>query len=131
MKPRQRNYQPGHRRDPNRKFNGRKEIDALYDKQWEAYRLKFLAINRECYACGKAAEVVDHLKPHKGSILLFKQTDNHIPLCIKCHNTVTTKFDRHYREGNPITDKILWLNRNRIPTESWTPKRVKVMPSYG
>jgi 5-methylcytosine-specific restriction protein A len=129
MKPR--NYQPKHRRDSNRNFNGRKRIDAMYDTEWESYRESFLRINPECYACGETATVVDHLRPHKGDETLFKKTDNHIPLCAICHNTVTTLFDRNFRIGSPITKKIEWLNRNRAGNRDWVPRRVKVLPKYG
>ncbi len=126
----QRNFSPKHRSAGGRKFNGRKHIDALYDGVWEAYRKRFLAINKECYACGRPATVVDHLKPHQGDVVLFKKTDNHIPLCITCHNTVTAKFDMRYREGGSIAPKIEWLNRNRFPGPDWEPKKVKVLPNY-
>jgi len=102
----------------------------MYNRTWEAYRLRFLAINKECYACGKPAEVVDHLKPHKGDEFLFKKTDNHIPLCTVCHNTVTTLFDRRYRVGDSITKKIEWLSRKRVPGTGWDFKRVKVLDRY-
>lgn len=126
----QRNFKPKHRATGGRKFNGRKHIDEMYDHAWEKYRRRFLEINPQCYACGKPATVVDHLKPHQGDEKLFKQTDNHIPLCVTCHNTVTTMFDRNYRAGNPITDKIKWLSRNRIPGTKTAWRRVKVLPYY-
>lgn len=126
----QRNFAPKHRSAVGRKFDGRKRINDMYDERWNAYRRRFLAINCECYACGKPATVVDHLKPHQGDEYLFKKTDNHIPLCVVCHNTVTAKFDMRYVAGNPITDKIQWLNRKRIPGGEWNPKKVKVLPSY-
>jgi 5-methylcytosine-specific restriction endonuclease McrA len=131
----QRNFKPKHRTSGGgsggRKFNGRKYIDEMYDSVWEAYRRRFLAINKECYACGQPATVVDHLKPHQGDEQLFKKTDNHIPLCVTCHNTVTSLFDRRYQAGNPITEKIQWLNRRRQAREGWLPRRVKVLPTYG
>jgi len=99
-------------------------------RDWRNYAAKFLAINKECYACGKPATVVDHLKPHKGDEFLFKKTDNHIPLCTSCHNTVTSKFDRYYRQGDSIENKIKWLSRLRGVTDGWFPKKVKVLPSY-
>src|SRR6185369_5488186 len=124
----QSSFVPRHRRNPTgKKFNGRAKIDAMYDKDWERYRGRFLAINSECYACGKPSQVVDHLKPHQGDVGLFEKLDNHIPLCISCHNTVTTKFDRYYRAGGSITEKIKWLSRNRFPRDDWSPKRVKVL----
>lgn len=126
----QSNFVPKHRKNSPRTFNGRAKIDAMYDGDWERYRVRFLKVNRECYACGELATVVDHLTPHQGDKQLFEKLDNHIPLCVVCHNTVTTKFDRNYRAGNPITNKIQWLNSRRIAREDWTPHRVKVLQSY-
>lgn len=128
---RQRNFKPSHRNNNHKQFNGRKKIDDMYDYNWEKYRLKFLAINRECYACGEYATVVDHLVPHKGDKILFEKTNNHIPLCVNCHNFVTSKFDRGYVPGSSIEKKTEWLNRNRVSREDWNPQRVRVLPKYG
>ncbi len=125
----QRNFQPKHRTATAKKFNGRKAIDALYDYEWERYRARFLAVNPECYCCGQPADVTDHLRPHQGDVKLFKQTDNHIPLCSKHHNTVTSKFDRRHRAGDSITEKIRWLNDMRLA--NGCTRRVKVLPNYG
>lgn len=121
-------YKPRHKKSPGRTFNYRKDIDNLYDRAWEAYRTEFLKHNHQCYSCGQFATVVDHLIPHKGDIVLFQKLDNHIPLCQKCHNTVTTKFDRNFVVGYPIGPKLTWIGRNRARMDVTT--RVKVMPSY-
>jgi 5-methylcytosine-specific restriction endonuclease McrA len=127
----QRNFKPTHAKATNsRSFNGRKKIEAMYDHNWEKYRKRFLAVNPTCYACGAVAIVVDHLRPHQGDETLFKKLDNHIPLCIVCHNTVTSLFDRRFRAGNSIQKKIDWLSRNRIVGGEWEPKRVKVLDKY-
>lgn len=128
----QRNFQPKHRKAAGKTFNGRKDIEDMYRRtdDWRNYCARFLKINPECYACGEPATVVDHLKPHKGDEHLFKKTDNHIPLCVSCHNTVTAKFDAKYIPGNPITEKIKWLSRKRVIGGKWEPKKVKVLPSY-
>jgi 5-methylcytosine-specific restriction endonuclease McrA len=126
----QRNFKPRHLKSPGtaRKFNGRKHIDDMYDDAWNRYRQRFLAINPNCYACGKKAIVVDHLIPHQGDEKLFLKLDNHIPLCVRDHNTVTSLFDRKYVAGNPVTDKIKWLNDRRLHCENTI--RVKVLASY-
>lgn len=116
---------------PGRRFNGRKKIDDMYGEAWEKYRKRFLALNPECYACGWKAVVVDHLVPHQGDEMLFRKLDNHIPLCISCHNTVTSLFDRKHVTGTPVTEKIKWLNSGRIPgADGWHPRRIKVLASY-
>lgn len=100
------------------------------DDSWRNYCARFLAVNSQCYACGQKATVVDHLLPHKGDDFLFKKLDNHIPLCDKDHNFVSAKFDRKYIIGSSNYMKIGWLNSRRMPTDTWTPKPVKVLASY-
>lgn len=109
-------------------FDGRKNIKDMYDEQWAKYRLKFLAVNSRCYACGTTAKIVDHLLPHKGDIKLFKKLDNHIPLCTSCHNRVTALFDKMHSSGTPITAKLMWLAEQR--TKNDLTFRVKVLPKY-
>lgn len=126
-----RNFRPNHQIHKAKKTHDpiRKKTQAMYaTTAWQNYRTRFLQINSECYACGAKATVVDHLRPHKGDENLFKQTDNHIPLCESHHNTVTALFDKR---GMPIEKKIAWLNQHRHNgTTDWTPKRVKVLPRY-
>ncbi len=127
----QKNFKPRHQNNSlSRAFNPRQKILNMYDVAWEKYRARFLKINSDCYACGKKATEVDHLIPHQGDEKLFKKLDNHIPLCVSCHSTVTSKFDRYYRPGNPVTEKIKFLSRNRFPTDTWIPTKVKVLASY-
>lgn len=57
--------------------------------------------------------MVDHLVPHKGDEKLFQASGNHIPLCAKCHNTVTGKFDYKYSTGGSIEEKTSWMNTER------------------
>lgn len=73
---------------------------------------------------------MDHLVPFKGDEKLFKDTGNHIPLCEKDHNYVSAKFDYKYVVGSPIHAKVGWLNSRRIPTDTWVPAPVKVLPKY-
>ena len=112
-----------------KKFNGRKEIDDLYDSNWSTYSKVFLTVNPLCYSCGSPSQVTDHLEPHKGDSFLFKKTDNHIPLCHKCHNTITAKFDRNYIKKEGITKKLKWIADNRFRNGLGFP--VKVLPKYG
>lgn len=120
-------YKPKHS-GAGRKFNPRKEIDAMYDTKWQQYRSRFLKENSRCYACGAEASVVDHLTPHKGCERLFRQLDNHIPLCLYCHNKATNLFDRNYRPGSSIKSKLEWLAWSRATKE--VTLKVRVMPNY-
>lgn len=113
-----------------RRFNGRAAIDNMYDDTWRKYALKFLEINKNCYSCGEKSQVVDHLLPHKGDQKLFEQTDNHLPLCHRCHNTVTALFDRHHKKNSKLNiDKLKWLAANRM--RYCVATKVFVLPKYG
>lgn len=108
-----------------KKFDGRKAITDLYkNSKWKNYRLKFLAYNPKCYACGEAAQVVDHVQAHRGDEKLFWQTDNMIPLCHKCHNTATALFDKL---GKPLKEKLEWLAWSRA-SKNLLGTKVKVVP---
>lgn len=111
-----------------RRFDGQAHWKEMYDSQWEDYRRRYLAINQSCYSCGQRSEVVDHLVPAKGDERLFRKLDNHIPLCKSCHNTVTAKFDRRYRPGDHINQKLQWIANNRLKFDLTF--RVKVLPKY-
>jgi 5-methylcytosine-specific restriction endonuclease McrA len=118
-----RSFSPRHKSGSvGRAFNGRKHIDALYDGEWEA-------VNGRCYRCGVEATVVDHLRPHQGDVGLFKQLDNHIPLCKPCHDQGTALFDRRFKTGGSIRSKLEWIQWSRAG-KSLT-FRVKVLPYYG
>lgn len=125
----QRTFKPRHATGSvGRKFDGKRDFHNMYDGDWERYRAKFLGINRRCYACGGIATVVDHVRPHQGDEKLFKQRDNHIPLCASDHNYITAKFDRNFPVGGSIDPKLRWLSTCRL--RRGLTFKVKVMPSY-
>ena len=82
-----------------------------YDKSWSKYRFRFLHHNPLCYCCGEKAAVIDHIRAHKGNQELFWNQHNYMPLCKRCHDTITGKFDRH----NPpkTEEKIEWVKKER------------------
>ncbi len=62
-----------------------------YDAQWQKARLRFLGNHPLCVICLKRgrvspATVVDHIKPHKGDMELFWDSDNWQSLCKQCHD---------------------------------------------
>ena len=78
----------------------RPEWRRFYGRKWAAYRKAFLsrAENAFCVRCltiGREtpAGEVDHIKPHRGDINLFWDSDNHQPLCKRCHSIKTVKED--------------------------------------
>lgn len=113
----------------NQVFNGRLHLDRLYDHVWERYSKVFLSFNPNCYSCGSKSSVVDHIQPHKGDEVIFRKLDNHLPLCFKCHNTVTALYDKKYIKGHSVEPKLRWLAQQRINYQCTT--RVKVLPEYG
>lgn len=124
-----RQYQPRHKRASSpRQFNGRARIDAMYDAAWEAYRRRFLDANPRCYSCEEWATVVDHIVPHQGNEDLFRKLDNHLPLCARCHNIITAKFDRYHQRGVMPLQKLKWLKERRV-AQGLT-RRVRPLPSY-
>jgi len=69
-----------------------------YGRRWQRYRLSYLKANPLCVKCIEqtkaiAAEVVDHIIPHKGDHDLFWDKNNHQPLCTPCHNYKTATED--------------------------------------
>jgi 5-methylcytosine-specific restriction endonuclease McrA len=105
-------------------FNPKAHIDALYKGEWAEYSKDFLKINDKCYSCGAKSEATDHLKVHLGDLYLFHSRENHIPLCHRCHNFITGKFDR--RTPQDYEGKLRWLQSNRIRNNLIFP--VKIIP---
>jgi 5-methylcytosine-specific restriction enzyme A len=102
----------------------REKTQAMYvTKEWRQYKFRFLHHNPLCYMCESKATVVDHIVAHKGDKILFEKLDNHLPLCVRCHNTLTAKFDRNPKT-NP-QEKIAYIESHRTNTFP-----VKVLPTY-
>lgn len=72
----------------------------LYNNQrWRHLRRRVLDHEPLCRACGargiiRAAEVVDHIKPHRNDEALFWGESNLQPLCGKCHSIKTASETR-------------------------------------
>jgi 5-methylcytosine-specific restriction protein A len=69
-----------------------------YGAAWQRARDGYLAKHPLCAACaghGKTtpANVVDHIKPHKGDRALFWDSTNWQPLCKQCHDVKTATRD--------------------------------------
>ena len=108
FKPAQRKEKNYFELDSNKRLTGRAKG---YDKDWERYRWRFLYYNKRCYACGSKAQVVDHIVAHKGNSELFRDTKNHMPLCVGCHSVVTGRFDR--KKVQNLKGKVDWIERKR------------------
>jgi len=69
-----------------------------YDSRWRKVRLVYLRSNPLCVICSTegrltAANVIDHIKPHKGNDALFWDELNWQALCESCHNRKTLTED--------------------------------------
>ncbi len=78
-------------------FQGPK-TPSLYNWKWRKAAKQFLIENPLCAEClrqGKTelAEVVDHIRPHKGDLALFWNSENWQPLSRVCHNRKTAAED--------------------------------------
>ncbi len=65
---------------------------SLYNYRWQKERKAFLVANPLCAVHKKrgkvvAAEVVDHVIPHRGNLDLFWDKSNWQPLCKFCHDS--------------------------------------------
>jgi 5-methylcytosine-specific restriction enzyme A len=109
----------GHRRREKHRIQERKEFDQRrgsaarrgYDARWRATRKRFLAIHPLCAECRrlgrvKAATVVDHIVPHKGSANLFWDESNWQALCKKCHDSKTVAVDGRWGGGSKSLDRF-------------------------
>lgn len=83
--------------------------------RWLKGREWFLRNNPLCVFCGEEgiavpAEVVDHIKPHKGDVALFYDTKNWQPLCKPHHDGFKQRLERNADvvqtglDGWPVTD---------------------------
>lgn len=69
-----------------------------YGSRWQRLRLAFLRSNPLCVHCKadkriRAANVVDHIVPHKGDDSLMWSESNLQPLCASCHSVKTSSED--------------------------------------
>ncbi|CDX21963.1 HNH endonuclease (fragment) [Mesorhizobium sp. ORS 3324] len=65
-----------------------------YTVAWEKARVEFLAAHPVCRFCPEAANVVDHIKPHRGDMRLFWNRSNWQPLCTRCHSSIKQSRER-------------------------------------
>lgn len=76
-----------------------------YGARWQATRVGFLRRHPLCECCkanGRvtAAEVVDHIVPHKGDMGLFWDRANWQALCnVPCHQRIKQGVERRYWLG--------------------------------
>jgi 5-methylcytosine-specific restriction enzyme A len=64
-----------------------------YTRRWSAVAKAHLMKYPLCVICGRPAEEVDHIKPHKGDMRLFWDPKNRQSLCKPCHSRKTAVED--------------------------------------
>lgn len=93
--------------------------------QWQAIRSERLSIEPLCRACAAkgivmAANVADHIKPHRGDPALFFDIHNTQSLCAPCHDIDKGYIEAHgfskavSADGYP-TDPLHPMNRHAPP----------------
>lgn len=108
-------------------FSNKDKYKHLYNSpHWGRYSRDFLSHNDQCYRCGSDSEVTDHLEPHKGNILKFWNEENYIPLCERCHNMATSKFEMSWKGLESLKQKVKWINSNRRVNQITT--KVIILP---
>ena len=79
----------------------------LYNSRWRKLRKQFLKEHPLCEECKRegivtAAEVVDHVIPHKGNEELFWDESNWQSLCKHHHDAKTAKEDGRFGNKNEV-----------------------------
>lgn len=72
---------------------GRSSTEMGYDYQWQKARKSHLELYPLCTACGRLANTVDHIVPHKGNKRLFWDRSNWQSMCHSCHSKKTATED--------------------------------------
>lgn len=65
-----------------------------YTRGWEKLRAEFMHLHPCCAFCGAEAQVVDHVKPHRGDKALFWNWNNLQSLCKPCHDREKQRQER-------------------------------------
>lgn len=84
-----------------------------YDARWQRAAKRYLVEHPLCVHCLKdgitrAAELVDHIIPHRGDMILFWDESNWQPLCKVCHGK---KIIEEQGEGHQISTTPHSYNR--------------------
>ena len=76
-----------------------------YNGEWAKARKQYLAAHPLCCRCGAPANVVDHIKAHKGNHALFWDRFNWQPLCTPCHSGPKQAAERRIQKETPAKDQ--------------------------
>lgn len=70
-----------------------------YTREWEKAAREFLASFPKCRRCDRPADLVDHIKPHKGDMRIFWDQANWQGLCTHHHNSAKQSEERRAPKG--------------------------------
>ena len=82
-----------------------------YDSRWHKARAGYLRSHPLCVCCSandrtSAAEVVDHVVPHKGDRGLFWDRNNWQGLCWRCHREVKAVIEARWMRGDVLASAL-------------------------
>lgn len=101
-------YCTKHQNEINHIYNKRcRAFKKMYNSRWYKARKQFLLKHPLCEECKNegvviAAEVVDHVIPHKGDEKLFWDESNWQALCKHCHDKKTAKEDGRWGKKDRV-----------------------------
>ena len=90
-----------------------------YGAKWRKLRNAFIATNPLCRFCLRlgnivGAQVVDHIKPHRGDAKLLYDMQNLQSLCFSCHDKHKQRQEKSGYlvgadvDGNPVDENHHW-----------------------
>jgi len=86
-----------------------------YGHKWREARAAFLKAHPLCVYCARAgrvtaANVVDHIQPHRGNMALFWDRSLWQGLCTHCHNTIKAQEEgRHAAKSTfDASGRVVW-----------------------
>ena len=102
---------------PSWRSDKRGSTERGYGYAWQKARARFLQAHPLCVMCQDmkpprvtAAEVVDHIIPHKGDQTLFWDEANWQPLCFSHHNGEKAEIEGRHKAMAKFDDdgRVLW-----------------------
>lgn len=83
-------------RDRKARFDAKRPTSSQrgYTGAWDRARADYLRAHPFCVRCGKPAEHLDHIKPHRGDKAIFWDKTNWQGLCQYHHNSAKQREER-------------------------------------
>lgn len=93
-----------------------------YDSKWETAAKVFLMEHRKCACgCGRVADTVDHIVPHRGDMGLFWDRSNWQALAATCHSSKKQSLEAKARgRSRALADggSDRWWHERKISPKS-------------